>query len=152
MSVQTTSPAGRAFIAREEGGHQLTAYRCQAGVLTIGVGHTGSGVHAGQTITREQSETLFKLDLARFEATVAAAAAGRALHQHEFDALVSLAFNIGAAAFGKSSLVRELRAGHWYEAQRQFTVWNRAGGVFSHGLLARRTRELILFATGAYGA
>jgi lysozyme len=149
---QQTSPAGRAFIAREEGGHQLKAYRCQAGVLTIGVGHTGSEVREGLTITREQSETLFKLDLVRFEAAVTAAAGATALHPHEFDALVSLAFNIGAAAFEKSSLVRELRAGNWYEAQRQFTVWNRAGGVFSHGLLARRTRELILFATGTYGA
>lgn len=148
---QTTTPAGRAFIAREEGGHQLKAYRCQAGVWTVGVGHTGPEVREGMTITREQSETLFKLDLVRFEATVRDAAGDVTLHPHEFDALVSLAFNIGAQAFKDSTLARRLRAGDWHATQCQFTAWNRAAGVFNPGLLARRTRELILFATGVYG-
>jgi lysozyme len=147
-----TSADGRAFIVREEGGHQLKAYRCQAGVLTIGVGHTGPEVRDGLVITREQSETLLKLDLARFEAAVASATGGVALHQHEFDALVSLAFNIGAAAFAGSTLAHRLRARDWYAARCQFTVWNRAAGVFNPGLLARRTRELVLFATGEYGS
>lgn len=143
--MMTTSIAGRAFIAHEEGDHQLKAYRCPAGVLTIGVGHTGPDVTTGLTITRARSEELFAADLMRFEAAVRAVASERALHPHEFDALVSLAFNIGAAAFSGSTLARRVRAGDFRGAAEQFTVWNRAAGAFMPGLLARRTRELLMF-------
>lgn len=144
--LQTTSAAGRDFIAREEGGHQLRAYLCPAGVLTIGVGHTGPDVTASLVITRARSEELFAADLGRFEAAVrAAAGAGAALHQHEFDALVSLAFNIGTGAFADSTLAKRVRAGNFRGAAEQFTAWNKGGGKFMPGLLARRTRELLMF-------
>jgi lysozyme len=140
-----TSQVGRDFIAREEGGHQLTAYQDQVGIWTIGVGHTGPEVKRGLTIAREQSEALFKLDLARFEAAVTKAlAGGPALHQYEFDALVSLAFNIGAGAFAGSTLAKKLRAGDFLGAAQQFAVWNKAGGQ-ANVLLGRRIRETLLF-------
>lgn len=139
------SARGRDFIAQEEGGHQLKAYKCQAGVWTIGVGHTGPEVKEGMTISRAESERLFALDLVRFEKAVALATQPRALHQHEFDAMVSLAFNIGAKAFTDSTLAKAVRGGDMYAAARQFTVWNKAGGMVSPGLLARRTRELLMF-------
>jgi lysozyme len=141
-----TSEAGVKAICREEG-CLLTAYRDVAGVWTVGYGHTGSEVKAGLTITQDQAEALLKLDLARFERAVSAAvkSAGESLRQNEFDALVSLAYNIGSAAFYNSTLVAKLNAKDFVGAAAQFTVWNRAGGVFNPGLLARRTRELLRF-------
>jgi lysozyme len=139
-----TSEAGVKAICREEG-CLLTAYRDVAGIWTVGYGHTGPEVKAGLTITQDQAETLLRLDLARFERAVTAALPGVQLAQHEFDALVSLAFNIGAKAFSDSTLVRYLNGANRPQAASQFTVWNRAGGVFNPGLLQRRTRELIRF-------
>ena len=137
-----TSETGRKAIQAFEG-CRLTAYRCQAGVLTVGYGHTGPDVRAGTTITQEHAELLLANDLGRFERCVTDAVA-KTLHQHEFDALVSLAFNIGTKAFVDSTLVRKLNAGE-PDAAAQFTVWNRAGGVFNPGLLRRRTLELLTF-------
>jgi lysozyme len=138
-----TSEAGVKAICHEEG-CLLTAYRDVAGVWTVGYGHTGPEVKAGLTITQDQAEALLKLDLARFERAVTAAVRVP-LTPHQFDALVSLTYNVGAAAFAGSTLARNLNAGDTHAAAAQFTVWNRAGGVFNPGLLARRTRELLRF-------
>jgi lysozyme len=138
-----TSETGRKAIQAFEG-CRLTAYRCQAGVLTVGYGHTGPDVRAGTTITQEHAELLLANGLGRFERCVTDAVA-KTLHQHEFDALVSLAFNIGTKAFVDSTLVRKLNAGDYRGAAAQFTVWHNAAGAFNPGLLGRRTRELLTF-------
>ncbi len=114
------------------------------GVLTVGYGHTGPDVRVGLTVTQAQADALLAADLDRFERGVTAAV-HRTLHQHEFDALVSLAFNIGLGAFGASTLVARLNDADFVGAAVQFTVWNKAGGKFNPGLLARRTRELLTF-------
>ena len=138
-----TSSTGRAFI-RETEGEKLTAYRCSAGVPTIGVGHTGPDVRLGMTITKAQSEALLVADLARFEKAVSAAIKVP-LTQNQFDALVSLAFNIGADAFSKSTLVRVLNGGHCDQVSAQLARWNKVGGKPNKGLTARRAREAALF-------
>lgn len=142
-----TSAAGVAFICAEEG-CRLEAYQDIVGVWTIGYGHTervGSGrVFDGMHVTQSQAEALLKIDLARFEAAVSKAVRP-ALHQCEFDACVSLAFNVGAAAFAGSTLVRALNDGEFGAAAGQFTMWTKAGGVHNPALLRRRTRELLMF-------
>jgi lysozyme len=99
--VRTTSAAGRAALVAREG-CRLSAYRDSAGVPTIGVGHTGRAgpppVALGMTITRNEAEAIFAADLAPFEAAVLRAVAAP-LTQNQFDALVSLAFNIGTRGF-----------------------------------------------------
>lgn len=137
------SDEGRKAIQQFEG-CRLEAYQDVVGVWTIAYGHTGPDVHAGLTITPARADALLALDLQRFERAVSAAVT-RTLHQCEFDALVSLAFNIGAAAFAKSTLVRLLNEGRWTDAAAQFTVWHKAGGALHAGLLRRRTRELMMF-------
>ena len=139
-----TSQEGIKALCQEEG-CVLRTYKCAAGVDTIGYGHTGPEVKPGMTITQAQAEALLKLDLLRFERAVETAVAPEVLTQGQFDALVSLCFNIGVGAFNKSTLVKKLRAGDLAGAAAQFTVWNRAGGVFNAALLARRTRELLRF-------
>jgi lysozyme len=138
-----TSNDGLAFIKAEEG-CVLHAYKDVAGVYTIGYGHTGPTVKDGMQITQAQADTLLGLDLRRFENTVEGCV-HVTLHSYEFDALVSLAFNIGASAFANSTLVRHLNAGEWPAAAAQFCVWTKAGGVHQPALLKRRVRELLRF-------
>lgn len=92
---------------KEFEGFRSEAYKCSAGVWTIGYGHT-SGVVKGQTITRADAERLLLRDLTMVEAYV------EKLHvtslQHKFDALVDFAFNLGCNALEGSTLLRKIRA------------------------------------------
>jgi lysozyme len=99
----------------------------------------------GMTITKAQSDALLVADLARFEKAVAASVKVP-LTQNQFDALVSLAFNIGSNAFAKSTLVRVLNGGHYDQVGAQLARWNKVGGKPNKGLTARRARETALFA------
>lgn len=142
-----TSPAGRAAITQREG-NVLTAYRDSVGILTIGVGHTTAAgaptVAPGMKITAAESDLILSRDLAKFE-TAVLAAVKVPISQNEFDALVSLAFNIGGGAFAKSTLVRKLNAGDKAGAAEQFLVWNKAGGKVINGLTKRRQSERLQF-------
>lgn len=138
-----TSDKGIEFIIKEEG-EVLHAYRCQAGVWTIGVGHTG-GVTPDMKITKEQSRQLLKADLCRFEKAVNETIK-HPLLQHQFDALVSFAFNVGTQAFKNSTLAKNINANAPYnEIREQFLRWNKAGGRVLAGLTSRRKREAKLY-------
>ncbi|OOF39908.1 muraminidase [Rodentibacter rarus] len=141
------SERGISHIIRDEG-ERLTAYQDIVGIWTIGVGHTGfvdgKPVAKGMTISKEKSREILKADLARFENAINASV-NVPLKQNQFDALVSLAFNIGEGAFRRSTLLRKLNAGDYNGASQQFLVWKNAGGRVSQGLLNRRKREKALF-------
>jgi len=145
-----TSAAGRAFLTKEEG-LRLKAYRCSAGVLTIGVGHTSAAgaprVTADLVITREQADEILSRDLVTFEDAVNKAIKVP-VSQNEYDAMVSLAFNIGTNGFAGSSVVRKLNAGDRAGAAEAFLLWKRAGDHPTI-LLARRQREKALFLSSA---
>lgn len=142
-----TSAAGRAAIKQREG-VVLTAYLDSVGVWTIGVGHTSAAgapkVSSGMKITAAEADEILSRDLAIFEAAVSSAVRVN-LNQNEFDALVSLAFNIGPGAFKKSTLVKKLNAGDRMGAADQFLVWNKGTvngkKVAIKGLTTRRTAE-----------
>ena len=143
LPTMTTSAAGRAAITEREG-NKLTAYRDSVGILTIGVGHTSAAgppaVAPGMTITATESDQILSRDLAKFELAVLKAVKVP-MSQSEFDALVSLAFNIGGEAFVQSTLVKKLNSGDRMAAADQFMVWNKAGGNPLKGLTARRQAE-----------
>jgi len=140
-----TSADGIDFIRREEG-CRLTAYQDAVGVWTIGVGHVGPEAKPGATITQAKADELLRADLARFELAVDKAIAFPQLTQGQFDAMVSLAFNIGAANFASSTLVKKLNAGDAHAAATEFPRWCKAGGAFNEVLAGRRGRELWVFA------
>lgn len=151
------SDVGRAKLKRYEQ-LALRAYLCPAGKWTIGWGHTGKDVHEGLVITEPQAQALFDKDLQRFED-----AANRSVHVFDdfpqpcFDALVSLAFNIGVANYASSTLVRMLQQ-HAVKPcspraiAAQFNRWKMVKGKVNDGLLARRADEIYTFATGAHDA
>jgi len=135
-------PAGLALIKQFEG-LRLQAYLCPAKVWTIGYGSTGPHVRPGMAITEAEAEALLLRDLDRFEDAVAKAAPRAP--QAMFDAMVSLAFNVGIGAFLRSSVLRLHLAGDHRRAAEAFGLWNKAGGKILPGLVRRRTAEANLY-------
>ncbi|QAU22876.1 lysozyme [Dyella sp. M7H15-1] len=144
MSTLTTSANGMALIKKFEG-CRLTAYRCPVGIWTVGYGHTGPDVHEGTVITQADADRLLSERLRKeFEPGVSAAVTVP-LEPDQFDALVSLAYNIGLGNLRSSTLLRKLNAGDYAGAAAQFDVWNKAGGSVLPGLVNRRSVERQLF-------
>lgn len=141
------SPSGIDLICNFEG-KRLAAYDDGVGVWTIGFGTTvypnGIKVMKGDTCTEAQAKTYMAHDLKKFEATVNKVVTVQ-LNQNQFDALVSLAYNIGTNAFSKSTLVKKLNANDIRGAADQFDVWVNAGGKRMQGLVNRRAKEKALF-------
>lgn len=113
---------------------------------TIGFGSTGHGIARGTVWTRQEAETRLEADVIRFAAQVESAlAGGAATAQSEFDAMVSLAYNIGVGNFKKSSVLRFHRAGDKRRAAGSFAAWNKAAGHVMAGLTRRRAAEASLY-------
>lgn len=147
---------GLDLIKRYEG-LVLSAYLCPAKVWTIGYGHTGPEVVKGLTITREQANELLRKDVEKFEREVTQLIGGAPTKQHQFDALVVLAYNIGTdidvdaipEGLGDSTLLKRHLAGDYVGAARAFASWNKArvnGKLVSlKGLTKRRAEEARLY-------
>lgn len=129
-------------------GLRLVAYLDSVGVWTIGYGDTGPDVVKGLVITKEQAENRLSKRLVEFEGYVNRAVKVK-LTQNQFDALVSLVYNIGPTNFNSSTLLRKLNAGDYVGAADQFLVWDkgRVKGklVVINGLVNRRKAERELF-------
>ncbi|WP_338149530.1 lysozyme [Acinetobacter higginsii] len=144
---KTTSNVGLDLIASFEG-TKLKAYDDGVGVWTIGIGTTvypnGVKVKKGDSCTLDQAKTYFAHDLKRFEASVNNLVKVP-LSQNQFDALVSLTYNIGSTAFKNSTLLKKLNAKDYAGAADQFLRWNKGGGKVLKGLVRRREAERALF-------
>lgn len=126
-------------------GLELNAYKCSAGVWTIGYGHTGPDVKEGMTITEPEAEDLLRKNVETFEREVTLLTSDCGLAQHQFDALVSFAFNVGISALEKSTLLKYVLSGDYASAVPEFMKWVRADGKPVKGLFARRGAEAALF-------
>lgn len=139
---KTTSSNGIKLIKQFEG-CKLTAYKCPAGVWTIGYGHT-AGVKSGQKITQAQADTYLKSDLKKFENAVNSCVKV-SINQYQFDALVSFTYNCGAGALKTSTLLKKLNKKDYAGAAKEFAKWNKANGKVLDGLTKRRAAEAQLF-------
>ena len=135
-----TSQRGINLIKQFEG-VRLTAYKCPAGVYTIGYGHT-RGVTRGMKITEEEASAFLAADLRNSEKAVERYDSIYHWNQNEFDALVSFTFNCGAA-----NLRALLRNGRRNRSQIADTLslYRKAGGKVIKGLERRRAAEKALF-------
>ena len=138
----TTSANGRKLIESFEG-CRLEAYQDQRGIWTIGYGST-QGVKQGDVITHAQADDKLAADLQTAEHTVNYGV-HVPLNQNQFDALVSLTFNIGSGNFLHSELRDLLNSGQYLGAANQFLAWDKTGGQINAGLLRRRNAERALF-------
>ena len=119
--------------------------------VTIGWGSTsdleGRLIKLGTVWTRTQADAKFAQDLERFETGVAGAIGDAPTTQGQFDAMTSLAYNIGLAAFRKSTLLRMHKAGDHAGAKGQFAKWVLNDGKRMNGLVRRRAAEAELYAS-----
>lgn len=112
--------------------------------VTMGWGSTGPDIKLGMTWTKEQADERFAKDLARFEIGVSKAVSVE-LKQHQFDALVSFAYNVGLANFLSSTLLKMLNGGYYSNAAIQFGKWIFNDGKIMKGLVRRREAERKMF-------
>lgn len=133
------------FIEQWEGFRE-TAYRCPAGVLTIGFGHTGPDVKEGDVVTYAQANAMLVEDLKHYASGLA-----RWLNvkvtEGQFIALLSLAYNVGVDGVVHKcpKLLHAVNAQDEQEAARQFLDVNKVGGKELPGLTRRRKAEAKLF-------
>ena len=130
-------------LVKQFEGCKLTAYRCPAGILTIGYGSTRD-VHEGMDITHAEADIRLSLDL-RDAGRAVTDAVAVALTDDQFGALTAFSFNVGAGAFRKSTLLKKLNAGNYAAVQGELLKWCRAGGHIMEGLRRRRLAEGALF-------
>lgn len=141
MAMKTSSK-GVSLIKKFEG-CRLKAYKCPAGVWTIGYGHT-AGVKEGDTITQQTADVYLRNDLEKYEKAVLNYDGIYHFNQNQFDALVSFTYNCGAG-----NLKNLTQSGKHTIAQisAKLPLYNKAGGVVLRGLQRRRAAEKELFDT-----
>src|SRR5688572_11366779 len=152
MPRKKLSPSGAALIksfescARKDG-DAFKPYVCPGGKLTIGWGHTndhGRAFDKTARWTQQECDDAFDQDMAGFEDDVTSLVKVP-LKQHQFDALVSFAYNCGVGNLRSSTLLRKLNAGDYNAAALEFHRWNRSNGKVLQGLVRRRAAEALLF-------
>lgn len=119
-----TSQRGINLIKRHEG-LVTHSYLCPKGVLTVGMGHTGSDVKKGMVITEKEAENLLKKDLKKIEDKLNFSLEhdNINLNQNQFDACISFIFNLGFSAFIFSTLYKKLKQGDYAGASAEFPKW-----------------------------
>jgi len=156
--IKRMSDKGRDWLVRLEGGCRLKAYRDSAGIPTIGVGQTfwltsGSRrrVDIGDTLqNKAEGLDMFAKVLRDFEATVDSCTRDD-ITQEQFDALCSLAYNIGQRGFAGSRALRLFnQRAPLLQVAAGIRLWNRAGGLIVDGLIERREAECDLLLYGSY--
>ncbi|CAB5079532.1 Endolysin/autolysin [uncultured Caudovirales phage] len=145
-----TGPDGIALIKQFEG-LRLKAYPdpgTGGEPWTIGYGTTSSAgvgkIAKGMVITKVQAESMLVRSLDAYERGVMKVLS-KPPAQHQFDAMVSLAYNIGLGRFVNSTVVKAFNAGDFARAGQAFLLWNKAAGKVMPGLTRRRAAERDLF-------
>ena len=137
-----TSQNGIDLIKHFEG-CELYAYKCPAGVWTIGYGHT-KDVEPGMQITEDDAHNMLVEELNEYE-TYVNTLVSVPLNQNQFDALVSWVYNLGGGNLKASTLLKVLNSGDYEGVPAQIMRWNKAGGKVLEGLTRRRQAEADLF-------
>jgi len=152
--MRKINQAGLEHLKRWEG-LRLQAYQDSKGVWTIGYGHTAAAgtpyVHKGLKITAQEAERILARDLGQYERAVEEAVQVP-LTDNQFAALVSFTYNVGSAAFKRSTLLKKLNKGDYESVPDEMKKWTRAGKQHLKGLKARRVAEGGLWVTGEFVA
>ena len=138
------SQEGINALVKKFEGCKLKAYRCPAGICTIGYGHTSAAgnplVNDGMTITQEQANTILAADLVKFEQAVEALLK-QPVTQEQFDVLVDFAYNAGVGALRSSTLLKKVNAAQFDDVPAELMKWTKGGGKVLAGLVRRRQAE-----------
>jgi lysozyme len=135
-------------LIRQEESFRAEPYQDDAGVWTIGYGHTGRldgvPVEDHSPVSEEYAREVLEEDIEEFEADVRRLVTAP-LTELQFAALVCFVFNLGATNLASSTLLRLLNRGDYEGAAWEFRKWRIAGGTIMPGLITRRGREEQLF-------
>lgn len=140
-------------LCKEFEGFFSKAYRCPAGVWTVGYGTTminGRPVNSNDTMTLEHATQYLLYDLQKHldsGARYIKPEIARRLNQNQIDAIASFVYNIGAGGFSKSSFLKLLNQGDFVNCSERMLLWNKGGGKILRGLVRRRAAEKKLFDT-----
>lgn len=142
------------FIKSWEG-FSAVPYYDEVGVKTLGYGMTGEEIEGIESVTQEEAAQMLKYLINKKYAPVIKAdleSKGITLKQNEFDALVSMAYNVGTAGVLGSTLYKNICAGIRDENTiiSNFKAWSNAGGQRLEGLYRRRTKEAAMFLNADY--
>lgn len=139
LAALTLSASTFVGLAMHEGYTGRAVIPVPGDVPTIGFGTTG-GVKLGDTTTPPQALARALTDVQKFEGALKQCVTAP-LAQHEYDAYVSLSYNIGGGAFCGSTLVKKLNAGDYAGACAEILKWDKFKGRVLPGLTARRQAE-----------
>jgi lysozyme len=136
-------------IIRKYEGLRLQAYICPSGLATIGFGATfyenGTRVQLGDKISRDRADQLLMFQVKLFAEEVRRTIKSN-INDNQLGALVSFCFNVGGAAFSKSTLARKVNANpNDSTIRNEFMRWTRGGGKVLPGLVKRREEEANLY-------
>jgi lysozyme len=131
-------------------GCELEAYKCAAGVWTIGYGHT-KDVQEGDVWDKEKAEFMLWRELEDEYEVYVNDLVTVPINQSQFDALVSWVYNLGPANLKNSTMLKKLNAGEYEEVPSQMKKWNKANGKVLEGLIRRRAAESLLFEGKEWG-
>ena len=131
-------------------GCELEAYKCAAGVWTIGYGHT-KDVQEGDVWNKEKAEFMLWRELEDEYEVYVNDLVTVPINQSQFDALVSWVYNLGPANLKNSTMLKKLNAGEYEEVPSKMKKWNKANGKVLEGLIRRRAAESLLFEGKEWG-
>jgi len=136
------SEEGKALIKKFEG-CELEAYKCPAGVWTIGFGFT-KGVKEGDVWSQAHAEEMLDIELEEYEEYVSDLV-DVPLNVNQFSSLVAWCYNLGPTNLVQSTLLSKLNAGLYEDVPHEIKRWNKANGEVLEGLVRRREAEALLF-------
>lgn len=136
-------------LVKEFEGCSLKAYKCPAGIWTIGYGNTqyenGKAVKEGELITLERAEQLLEVILIKFVQQIGELVKSK-VNQNQKDALTDFAYNCGVGNLRSSTLLKKVNADPNDKTIRtEFEKWTRANGKVLNGLVKRRIAEANLY-------
>lgn len=136
-------------LIKEFEGFSSVAYLCPAKIPTIGYGNTfwedGRKVRIGEQISKSKALELLEFVANKDFADKIFPLIKVQINQNQFDAMVSLAYNIGVGAFSNSTLLKRVNAKDFIGAGNEFLKWDKSDGKPLLGLTRRRQREKELF-------
>jgi len=143
MSLRYNTMTAIELIKKWEGWRSV-AYKCPAGVWTIGYGRT-HGVKEGDETTREIEEKWLKDKIEELRVKIAESVKPIILTPNQMDALISFVYNVGFTAFQRSTLRKRILMHDFEGAQQEFHRWKYAKGKVLRGLVRRRASEAAVF-------
>jgi len=128
-------------LIKDSEGCKLKAYKCPAGIWTIGYGQT-KGVKEGMVWTQQQAdEDIIKTALQAFNEAIKASPILTTANMEKQAAIADFVYNLGITNYNKSTLKLRVDKGNWVSASTEIKKWNKSNGTILNGLVKRRQLE-----------